>query len=112
MNQGILRFHFQIVTTFPATESTRAIAPRPARLCSRKRRPKVFLDLSRWPCRLIHHQLEGSVAAQGFGVRAGFVRFIHDALTLDAIDSRQLRMQFHCQAVAALLFLVPVYQCP
>jgi hypothetical protein len=54
---------------------------------------------------LIRLQFDGSVAAQGFGIRAGFVRFVHDALSLGAINSRELRMQLHRQAVAALVIL-------
>jgi hypothetical protein len=29
--------------------------------------------------KLVRHQLDGRVAAQGFGIGAGFVRFVHDA---------------------------------
>jgi hypothetical protein len=35
---------------------------------------------------LIHHQLDGGVAAQGFGIGASFVSFVHDVLSLGAID--------------------------
>ena len=45
--------------------------------------------------RLVHHQRDGSVAAQGFGIRTGLVRFVHDALRLGMIDSVQLGMQLH-----------------
>ena len=61
---------------------------------------------------LVHHRLDGSVAAQGFGIGAGFVRFIHDALSLGAIDSRELRMQLHRQAVAAVVILDQAHQRP
>lgn len=42
--------------------------------------------------RLVHHQRDSRVAAQGFGIRAGLVRFFHDALRLIAVGSRKLRM--------------------
>lgn len=62
--------------------------------------------------RFIHYQLDGSVSAQGFGIRAGFVRLFHDALSLDAIQARELRMQIHRQAVATVLILNQAHQCP
>ncbi len=55
--------------------------------------------------RLIHDHLDGSVAAQGFGIGAVFVRLVHDALRLSAIDAWELRVKLHRQAVAALVIL-------
>ena len=37
------------------------------------------------PLAMIHHQRDGSVAAQGFGIRTGLVRCVHDALSLGAL---------------------------
>jgi hypothetical protein len=72
----------------------------------------MFSQLSCWLRRLVHHQRDGRVAAQRFGIRAGFVRFVHDALSLDAIKARELRMQLHRQAVAAMVILDQAHQCP
>src|SRR6185369_17706879 len=60
--------------------------------------------------RLIHYQLHGGVAAEGFGVRTGFVSFLHNMLDLGAIDPGNLRVQFHGQAVSALVILDQAYE--
>ena len=60
----------------------------------------------------VHRERDGRVAAQGFGIGAGFVGLIHDALRLGGVDSRELRMQIHRQAVAALVILDQAHQCP
>jgi hypothetical protein len=73
---------------------------------------KVFSQPAGYLCRLVRHQLNGSVAAQSFGIGASLVRFVHDALSLGAIDSRELRMQLHRQAVAALVILDQAHQRP
>jgi len=51
---------------------------------------------------LVRHHRDGSAAAQGFGIGASFVGFVHDALNLGGIRSGGLRMQLHRQEVAAL----------
>jgi len=73
---------------------------------------KVFSQPSCRLCRSVHHQRDGRVAAQGFGIGAGFVRFVHDALNLGTLDSRELRMQRYRQAIAALVILDQAHQCP
>jgi hypothetical protein len=52
---------------------------------------------------LVRHQGYGSIAAQGFGTGANFVRFVLDTLNLGAVNARELRMAFHRQAVTALV---------
>jgi hypothetical protein len=39
--------------------------------------------------RSIHGQGDARIAAQGFRIRTGFVRFLHDALRTVTIDSRE-----------------------
>ena len=63
-------------------------------------------------CWLVHHQFDGCVAPQGFGIGTGLVRFVHDALNLCAVDSGELRVQFHPQSVTALVFLNQAHECP
>jgi hypothetical protein len=58
---------------------------------------------------LVRHQIDRSVAAQSFGIGAGFVRLVYDALSLGAIDGRELRMAFHRQAVTAPVILDQVF---
>ena len=60
--------------------------------------------------RLVHHQRNRRVAAQGFGIRAGLVRFFHDALRLIAVGSRKLSMQLHRQAETALIVFNQTHQ--
>ena len=72
---------------------------------------KVFSESWWWLCRLVHHQLDGGIASQGFRIGASFMRILHDALNLGAIDSRELSMQFNCQAIAGLVILDQAHQC-
>jgi hypothetical protein len=51
----------------------------------RQRDAKNVPAPSCWLCRLIHHQLDGGVAAQSFGIGAGLVRVVYDALILAAL---------------------------
>ena len=53
-----------------------------------------------------HTRLRRVVSMRG----ADFVRFVHDALNLGAIRSRELRMQLHRQEVAALFSSNPTQQ--
>src|SRR6185369_7085674 len=53
----------------------------------------------------LHRQGNASISAQGFGIRTGFVRLLHDALRTVAIDSREVSAQLHGQTVAALVIL-------
>ena len=53
-------------------------------------------DAAAWIRRLIYHQLDEGIAAQGFGIRAGFVRFVHDELGLGAsVSSLRIAAKFH-----------------
>jgi len=73
--------------------------------------PKRFcfsLPLVRFQSPLI----DRGTAAPSFGIGTSFVRFVHDPLSLGAIHSRELPMQLHRQAIAALVFLDQAHQCP
>ena len=48
---------------------------------------KVFAQPSCWLHGLVHRQRDSGVATQGFGIRAGFVGRVHDALSLGAVGS-------------------------
>jgi hypothetical protein len=52
------------------------------------------------------------IAAQGFGIRARFMSFFHDALSLGALNSGELRMQLYRKTVAALVILDQAHQGP
>ena len=65
-----------------------------------------------WFFGLVRHQRDGSAAAQGFGIGASSVHFVHDAVKLGAIRSRELRMQLPHQALAAFVILDQAHPCP
>lgn len=53
---------------------------------------ELLLQRSCWLRGSIQHQPSGGVAAQRFGIRAVFVRLLDNALSLEAINSRELRV--------------------
>ena len=46
-----------------------------------------------------------SITAKRFGIRAGFMSFLHDLLRLRAFDARERAVKFHAQSVTALVVL-------
>ena len=62
--------------------------------------------------RLIHHERDGRVAARGFRIGAGLVRFVHHALGLGPVEAGDLRVQGHRQTVATLVVLDQAHQRP
>lgn len=63
----------------------------------------------RW---LFRDELDRRIAAQGFGIGAGFVRFIHEVLSLDFIAVRDQRVKFDRETEAAQIVFHQAHQRP
>ena len=61
---------------------------------------------------LVHDQADRGIAAQSFGIGAGLVRFIHEALSLGFIEARDLRVELDREAEAAVVIFNQTDQRP